>query len=482
MGLFDKTPKYDIDLEEFETSEPNHASVFNKRVEKLIQSLEWMKENTLTKAHIIRSTEIEEDGHLMDGKILSEFLKNLVNSWDKKLTEALRKKVDCVDGKGLSANDFTDALKEKLDQISEAANKYIHPIHTSYDSGLYKIQVDEEGHIVSAELVTKEDITELGIPGQDTNTTYGLVSTEAAGLAPRRTGTTTKYLRDDGIWAEPPDTDTTYGLVSTEAAGLAPRRTGTVTKYLRDDGRWEVPPDTTYGLVSTEAAGLAPKRTGTTTKYLRDDGRWEVPPNTVYGTGNANTAGIGKLYAGVGNNVDGSMTQKAISDEFTKLNKNIVFRSGTRTIKANTTGAWYRLGHARKVSSFYGEFLIWHQWTSNPSTMSKLIVGINTAGNPSSMIKEVFCTCMDTKQSPPNKRSLIQKARAVYYPSGSWNYDICVDIFIKTDGYWVQGDNQWWYTLSREMHPQSLNCEWVDDVFGSAGVSSPYVTQEFSFV
>ena len=323
MGLFDKTPKYDIDLEQFETSEPNHATTFNKRVEKLIQSLEWMKENALTKAHIIRSTEIQEDGHLMDGKTLSEFLKNLVSTWDEKLTEGLRKKVDCVSGKELSSNDFTNELKEKLDQISEAANKYIHPQHTSYDSGLYKIQVDEEGHIVSAELVTKEDITELGIPGQDTNTTYGLVSTEAAGLAPRRTGTATKYLRDDGIWAEPPDTDTTYELVSTEAAGLAPRRTGTVTKYLRDDGIWEVPPDTTYGVVSTEAAGLAPKRTGTTTKYLRDDGRWEVPPNTVYGTGNASAAGIGKLYADVGNNVDGSMTQKAISEEFTKLNKNI---------------------------------------------------------------------------------------------------------------------------------------------------------------
>lgn len=171
------------------------------------------------------------------------------------------------------------------------------------------------------------------------------------------------------------------------------------------------------------------------------------------------------------------------TENFTnELNKNIVFHSSTRTIKANTTGAWYRLGHAKNVSSFYGEFLIWHQWTSNPSTMSKLIVGINTSNRPSSMIKEVFCACHDTNQSPPNKRSLIQKARAVYYPGGTWNYDICVDIFIKTDGGFVQGDNQWWYTLSREMHPQSLNCQWVDDVFGSAGVSSPYVTQEFSFV
>ena len=37
----------------------------------------------------------------------------------------------------------------------------------------------------------------------DTNTTYGVVSTSANGLCPKRTGTTTKFLRDDGTWASP---------------------------------------------------------------------------------------------------------------------------------------------------------------------------------------------------------------------------------------------------------------------------------------
>lgn len=37
----------------------------------------------------------------------------------------------------------------------------------------------------------------------DTNTTYGVVSTSANGLCPKRTGTTTKFLRDDGTWAVP---------------------------------------------------------------------------------------------------------------------------------------------------------------------------------------------------------------------------------------------------------------------------------------
>lgn len=44
----------------------------------------------------------------------------------------------------------------------------------------------------------------------DNNTTYGVVSTSADGLAPKRDGSTTKYLRADGTWAVPPDTNTTY--------------------------------------------------------------------------------------------------------------------------------------------------------------------------------------------------------------------------------------------------------------------------------
>ena len=43
-----------------------------------------------------------------------------------------------------------------------------------------------------------------GVPYyKDTNTTYGVVSTTANGLCPKRGGTTTKFLRDDGTWAVP---------------------------------------------------------------------------------------------------------------------------------------------------------------------------------------------------------------------------------------------------------------------------------------
>ena len=45
----------------------------------------------------------------------------------KAVGDAIANKVDKVDGKGLSTNDFTTTEKNKLDGVEEGANKYIHP-------------------------------------------------------------------------------------------------------------------------------------------------------------------------------------------------------------------------------------------------------------------------------------------------------------------------------------------------------------------
>ena len=78
------------------------------------------------------------------------------------------KKVDKISGKGLSTNDYTTDEKNKLKAIAAEANKYVHPTYTAHSSGLYKITVDATGHVSSVTLVTKDDITALGIPAQDT--------------------------------------------------------------------------------------------------------------------------------------------------------------------------------------------------------------------------------------------------------------------------------------------------------------------------
>lgn len=83
-------------------------------------------------------------------------------------------------GKVLSSNDFTDELKTKLDGIAEGANNYTHPTHDAHASGLYKVTVDDKGHVTAATAVVKADITGLGIPAQDT--TYSNATTSDAGL------------------------------------------------------------------------------------------------------------------------------------------------------------------------------------------------------------------------------------------------------------------------------------------------------------
>lgn len=72
-------------------------------------------------------------------------------------------KVDKVNGKGLSTNDYTTIEKNKLSGIEDGANKYIHPIYNARVSGLYKITVDRTGHVSDVSEVTKDDITGLGI-------------------------------------------------------------------------------------------------------------------------------------------------------------------------------------------------------------------------------------------------------------------------------------------------------------------------------
>lgn len=62
------------------------------------------------------------------------------------------------------------------------ANAYVHPNHTAYGSGLYKIVVDNLGHVTSAAKAVKSDITALGIPGQDTVYTHPRYTARGTGL------------------------------------------------------------------------------------------------------------------------------------------------------------------------------------------------------------------------------------------------------------------------------------------------------------
>lgn len=89
-------------------------------------------------------------------------------------------------------------------------------------------------------------------------------------------------------------TDTTYGVVSTTANGLCPKRGGTTTKFLRDDGTWAVPPDTKYTHPTTAGNKHIPAG-GSSGQILK----WSAAGTAAWG----NTDGISVIcgqYGGAG--------------------------------------------------------------------------------------------------------------------------------------------------------------------------------------
>lgn len=66
---------------------------------------------------------------------------------------------------------------------------YTHPSYTAKSNGLYKVTVDDKGHVSGTTAVAKSDITALGIPSTDTTYSTGTAST--SGLTKLYTGTGT---------------------------------------------------------------------------------------------------------------------------------------------------------------------------------------------------------------------------------------------------------------------------------------------------
>ena len=107
---------------------------------------------------------------------------------------------------------------------------YIHPGFTARSSGLYKITVNNQGHVTDVAAVTKADITALGIPGQDTNTVYthpgftarssGLykITVNNQGHVTGVAAVTKADITALGIPAQ--DTNTTYTAATTQKDGL----------------------------------------------------------------------------------------------------------------------------------------------------------------------------------------------------------------------------------------------------------------------
>ena len=94
------------------------------------------------------------------------------------ITTLLGSKVDKVEGKGLSTNDFTAADKTKLDGIASGANKYTLP--TASNSTLGGVKTTST--VTSTSGLTAAPIISGVVYYKDTNTTYSAATSSANGL------------------------------------------------------------------------------------------------------------------------------------------------------------------------------------------------------------------------------------------------------------------------------------------------------------
>lgn len=146
---------------------------------------------------------------------------------------------------------------------------YVHPTHDSHTSGLYKITVDELGHVSDATAVTKTDITDLGIPGSDTNTTYTLSgaygpssNTWVTTLTPSSGSATTSTV--------PTASTTVYGITklssATNSTSTSLAATASAVKAAYDKANHSHPYlPLTGGTISSSSYGpLTIERTGST--------------------------------------------------------------------------------------------------------------------------------------------------------------------------------------------------------------------------
>lgn len=226
-----------------------------------------------------------------------------------------------------SANGLmTPALYNKLNGIADGANKYTHPSYVQVTAGLYKIGVDNTGHVTYCANVTKADITALGIPGQDTNTTYGVVTSSANGLMSTAMLTKLNGISDGANkYTHPAYTARSAGLYKTtvdsqgHVSNVASVTKADITALgIPSSDTWRgiqnnlTSTSTTDSLSAAQGKALNDKLTGHTHSTLSFTG-------SVTGSYNGSadkTVHVPVLYNQTGSNTNGCLTQDAATERF----------------------------------------------------------------------------------------------------------------------------------------------------------------------
>lgn len=158
------------DKQNLDVNIPNRITNLDNRVTTEVNRLEELIENSSSEITNDLNVEIQarKDG--------DNQLQTNINNLQSTMNTELAKKVGKVTVAGSGNAVTTASISSDTLTLTKGAtyNNYVHPAGSapSKASGFYKFSTDSTSHVASVTAVTKADITALGIPAQNTNTTY----------------------------------------------------------------------------------------------------------------------------------------------------------------------------------------------------------------------------------------------------------------------------------------------------------------------
>lgn len=164
-GVMTATDKQNLDV-----NIPNRITNLDNRVTTEVDRLEELIESSSPEITNDLNVEIQarKDG--------DNQLQTNINNLQSTMNTELAKKVGKVTVAGSGNAVTTASISGDTLTLTKGAtyNNYVHPAGSapSKASGFYKFSTDSTSHVASVTAVTKADITALGIPAQNTNTTY----------------------------------------------------------------------------------------------------------------------------------------------------------------------------------------------------------------------------------------------------------------------------------------------------------------------
>lgn len=164
-GVMTATDKQNLDV-----NIPNRITNLDNKVTTEVDRLEELIESSSSEITNDLNVEIQarKDG--------DNQLQTNINNLQSTMNTELAKKVGKVTVAGSGNAVTTASISGDTITLTKGAtyNNYVHPTGSapSKASGFYKFSTDSTSHVASVTAVTKSDITALGIPAQNTNTTY----------------------------------------------------------------------------------------------------------------------------------------------------------------------------------------------------------------------------------------------------------------------------------------------------------------------